>query len=127
MPKSRRLPGVPIEWKAFFGMNLVGRDLRIFRRESGGREWVIRGRLRSIKPHDGTLFVDSEGSAIMNLQGRRTGVWVRYTDRENFLVPIGNRPRQLEGGRILLLQQKNWIVDILGPGDLLAREEIRRK
>jgi hypothetical protein len=75
---------------------------------------------------DGIIYFVLKPGARMHFIGQNGGMWVRTTN-VSFAMQVGNRPRQLEDGRILLIKRGDMIVDILSNGDVLDAGEINSK
>lgn len=127
--RSRKLPGKPIEWRKFLAMNLGDRDLRLTVFQRNRAVLVHRGPVKSILYLDGyfpAVSVNWRWTAVMILDGRDAGQrWERDT-KTAYSFSVGNRPRLLPGGRIVLYREKTLVIDLLPEGDTLDPMEIRR-
>lgn len=126
--RSRKLPGKPIEWKKFFAMNLGDCDLRLTMFERNRAVLVHRGPVKSVIYLDGyfpAVSVSWKWAAMMSMVGREAGLrWVR-DPKTSYSFSVGNRPRLLPGGRIILYREKTLVIDLLPEGDILDPMEIR--
>ncbi len=124
MPKRRKLPGTPIAWRDFLKMSLAGRELRVYRQSDTRSGDIIRATIAKCGLLlDGDVYFSLVRGARMHLSGINSGLWLRISDT-SFPMPIGNRPRLLDDGRILLMKRRAQIIDILPIGDTLDETEI---
>lgn len=128
-PCSRKLPGKPIEWKKFFAMNISDRDLRLTVFEKKQAIMVRRGPVKDIEfsscDYGPFISVTWKWQAKMSLLGRGAGQsWLLDSDT-GYTFSVGNRPRLLTDGRIILYRKKDVLVDLLPEGDMLDPVEIR--
>ncbi len=127
MKKSRKVPGKLIEWKDFFKLDLVGRDVRFLKEKKDEQPMLFRGPIdkRFIGHIHTELRIPVKWLAEMHLDGPKAGLWKFTKSRTLVGFVIGSRPRLMPNGRILIYRHATLQIDILPVGDKLNRNKAR--